>query len=259
MLIRWLRNRRRRALLAQPFPTAWIDVLQANVLLYSSFGTSEQERIRDYLRVFVAEKHWEGCGGLEMIDEVRVTIAAQVAILVLGLDEQLFRRVQSILVYPALYVAPGRTTNHAGLVEEESSARAGEAWYRGPVILSWPEVLSGGRLETDGRNVVFHEFAHQLDMLNDRSVDGMPPLPTAEQSRRWAEVIGLHYRQLVHACERGQPTLLDCYGATSLAEFFAVATETFFMLPDALRHYHPALYAILRDFYRQDRAAGTEG
>src|SRR5258707_1264 len=141
MLLRWLRNRRRRALLGQPFPPAWDDVLRHNVRLAASLTADEQARVRDYVRVFVAEKHWEGCGGLEITDEIRVTIAAQVAILVLGFDKQYFERVLSILVYPAAYVAPGKTsTNQAGVVLEGDSARQGEAWYRGPVILSWPQV-----------------------------------------------------------------------------------------------------------------------
>jgi Mlc titration factor MtfA (ptsG expression regulator) len=242
-------------LLGQPFPPAWHEVLQRNVWLYAWLTADEESRVRNYVRIFVAEKHWEGCGGLELTDEVRVTIAAQVAILVLGLPEQYFSRVLSILVYPTAYVAPGRTMTRGGIVLEGASAREGEAWYRGPVILSWHDVLAGSRQETPGHNVVLHEFAHQLDMLNGQIVDGVPPLETREQYDRWTEVFDLHYRQLVRDCEHGHATLLDCYGATSPAEFFAVATETFFTRPHALQHRHPDLYAILGMFYRQNPTA----
>ena len=239
----------------QPFPPAWDNVLRTNVRIFDSLTAEERAQVRDYIRVFVAEKHWEGCGGLEMTDEVRVTIAGLVAILVLGLAEQYFTRVLSILVYPTAYVAPGKTMAKVGVVLEGDSARAGEAWYRGPVILSWDEVLAGGRQETHGRNVVFHEFAHQLDMLNGQNVDGTPPMESQEQYQRWVEVLGTDYRHLVDACEHGHSTLLDCYGATSLAEFFAVATEVFFTRPHAFEHRHPKLYAILGEFYRQNPTA----
>lgn len=254
MLLRWLRTRRRRALLAQPFPGEWRDTLEANVSHYRRLTADEQARVRNYVRVFVTEKNWEGCGGLEMTDEVRVTIAGQVAILVLALSEQYFDHVLSILVYPTAYVAPGQSINAGGIVLEGDSSRLGEAWYRGPVILSWNDVLAGGRQTNHGRNVVFHEFAHQLDMLNGRTVDGTPPLETVDEARRWTTVMNQHYRQLVEDCEVGRETVLDCYGATSLSEFFAVATESFFERPIPLLERHPALYGIIHDFYRQEPA-----
>ena len=255
MFFRWLKNRRRRALIGEPFRPSWLDVLRHNVRLYAALTADEQATVRNYVRVFVAEKHWEGCGGLEMTDEIRVTIAAHVAILVLGFGEQYFDRVLSILVYPTAYVAPGRTIGASGVVLEGDSFREGETWYRGPIVLAWSDVLAGGREERHGSNVVLHEFAHQLDMLNGRNVDGTPPLETDEQYRRWNEVFDDHYRRLVDDCQQGHPTLLDCYGATSPAEFFAVASEMFFMRPQALEHRHPELYAIFSEFYRQQPAA----
>jgi Mlc titration factor MtfA (ptsG expression regulator) len=254
MFFRWLKERRRRTILAAPFPVPWLDVLKHNVHTYGRLSADEQGRVRNYVQVFVAEKNWEGCGGLVMTDEVRVTIAAQAAILVLGLDEQYFDRVLSILVYPSAYVAPGKRISEGGIVSEGESARLGEAWYRGPVIFSWTDVLAGGRHETHG-NVVYHEFAHQLDMLNGQYVDGTPPLETADQDRRWLDTTNTEYERLVHDCERGRHTLIDCYGATNRAEFFAVSTETFFTRPHALKHKHPALYALLQEVYRQDPGA----
>lgn len=246
----WLRKHRRRALTAEPFPAAWLDVLRQNVRTYELLSDDEQRHVREYVQVFVAEKHWEGCGGLTMTDEVRVTVAAQAAILVLGLAEQYFDAVLSILVYPAAYVAPGKSVLGGGVVAESDSARLGEAWYRGPVIFSWTDVLAGGR-QTGRGNVVYHEFAHQLDMLNGNA-DGTPPLETAEQDRRWLATTDEEFHRLTHECRHGHHTLIDCYGATNRAEFFAVTTETFFTRPHAMRHRHPQLYALMSEVYRQD-------
>ena len=169
MLLRWLRRRRRRKLLAQPFPQEWSVFLDRNVHFFRHLGTQARNKLRDDLRVLVAEKHWEGCLDFQVTDEVKVTIAAQAALLLLEWKEQYFDNVQSILVYPTAYVAPDTTIMPGGIVVEGKSAREGEAWYRGPVILSWDDVLGGGRREHDGHNVVFHEFAHQLDMQNGRT------------------------------------------------------------------------------------------
>jgi Mlc titration factor MtfA (ptsG expression regulator) len=258
MFLRWWKRRRRRRYLSQPFPETWNAVLHKNVWQYQGLAEPEQVHVRDYVQIFVAEKHWEGCGGFSITDEVQVTIAAQVGILVLGLPGQFFEPVQSILVYPDAFVAPDTTITRAGVVLEGGSPRTGEAWYRGPIILSWADVVDGGRGPNWGENLVFHEFAHQLDMLNGHIADGVPPMTSPEQYRRWADVMASNYRRLVQACEKGHQTLLDSYGTTSVSEFFAVATETFFQLPRAMQRDYPALYEILRDFYQQDPAARTD-
>ena len=141
-----------------------------------------------------------------------------------------------------------------GLVMEGPSQRLGEAWYRGPVVLSWDAANPDGRHSSDGTNLVFHEFAHQLDML-DRSIDGTPPLGSREQYERWQEVMSAEFERLVDASERGEATLLDQYGATDPAEFFAVATECFFERPLPMRRRHPQMYEVMREYYRQDPAA----
>jgi hypothetical protein len=255
VIFRWLRNARRRRLWAQPFPEQWQAILERNVRLYRQLTAGEQAKIRDDLRVFVAEKNWEGCGGLTLTDEIRVTIAAQISILVLGFQQQYFRNVLSILIYPNAYIAPDQTITRAGVVLEGDSARSGEAWYRGPVILSWADALAGARGHSGGDNLVFHEFAHQLDMLNGRTANGTPSMQSADQYHRWTETMTEHYNGLLYDCQHGQHTLLDCYGATDLSEFFAVATETFFERPSAMQRRHPKLYDILREFYRQAPAA----
>lgn len=256
-MFRWLKIHRRKKLLAEPFPEAWRRTIEHNVRLYGTLTADEQARVRSYVQVFAAEKNWEPCAGLIMTDEIRVTIAAQVGILVLGLSPiEYFDHVLSVLVYPDTYVAEQSQTYHGGgVIEESDSARLGEAWYRGPVILAWGDVLKESRGERPGRNVTLHEFAHQLDMLNGRDTDGTPPLETADQDRRWLEVLNRRYRELVEACEQGRPTTLDCYGATNTAEFFAVATEQFFERPAVMQRRLEDLYGLFREFYRQDPAS----
>jgi Mlc titration factor MtfA (ptsG expression regulator) len=254
MLFSWLQRRRRRKILAQPFPAAWERHLRRNVAHYRYLSAAEQARLRDDLRIFIAEKSWEGCGGLQITDEIKVTIAAQACLLVLGLEHNYFDRVQSILVYPRGYRAP----DQAGEEDQKYwSGRLGEAHYRGPVVLSWEEVLHDGRHPT-GNNLIIHEFAHQLDML-DGVINGTPPLRDEDQARRWHDVMTAEYDRLIEESERGQATLLDEYGTTNEAEFFAVATECFFERPVALARRHPQLYSLLREYYHQDPAARCAG
>jgi Mlc titration factor MtfA (ptsG expression regulator) len=255
MFFRWWKRRRRRRLIERPFPQEWLDLLHRNVYLYRFLSEPETARVRAYLQIFLAEKNWEGCGGLAMTDEIRVTIAAQVALLVLGLNDQYFDRVQSVLVYPDAYVSPETTFTPSGIVLEGETASEGEAWYRGPIVLSWSDVLAGAQDENDGHNLVFHEFAHQLDMLNGDVADGIPPMDSTEQYERWTEVMKQTQRLLVRDCERGRAKVLDCYGTTDLSELFAVATEAFFQRPGDLRHHHADLYESLRGYYRQDPAS----
>ncbi|MCP4189133.1 MAG: zinc-dependent peptidase [Planctomycetaceae bacterium] len=252
MFSSWLKRRRRQQIISQPFPAEWDLVLRQNVKQFGMLTDQEQNQVRNTLAVFVAEKHWEGCGGLTISDEVKVTISALIAILVLGLDEQYFEYVLSILVYPDAYVASGKHVVEGGFIVEGDSAREGEAWYRGPVILSWSDVLLSGRGNSRGHNLVFHEFAHQLDMLNGRVADGIPPLESPAEMKDWEQLIHRTYRQLCERCSEGQPTVFDCYGATNIAEFFAVATETFFEKPQQFQRHHEELYGIFRSYYRQD-------
>jgi Mlc titration factor MtfA (ptsG expression regulator) len=254
MILSWFQRRRRRKLLAEPFPQEWLEYLRRNVSHYGFLSETEQSRLRDDLRIFITEKHWEGCGGLTMTDEIKVTIAAQACLLLLGLKHNYFERVQSILVYPSGYRVKGEQVGRDGLIHERGEGRLGEAWYRGPVILAWDEVRYDAQNPGQGQNLVFHEFAHQLDML-DGQIDGTPPLETPEQYQRWREVMTAEYEQLIRASELGRATLLDQYGTTDEGEFFAVATECFFERPVALQRRHPRLYEILRDYYHQDPAA----
>jgi hypothetical protein len=234
-------------LLAEPFPRGWLDILKRNVRQYRLLSRAEQAELRDRVRVFVAEKNWVGCAGVEVDDEMKVTIAAQACLLVLAIaHEYHYERIRSILVYPDTYVHP---PGHRGWGHDEAAIE-GEYWHRGPVVVSWTNTRESPE---HGGNLVFHEFAHHLDDV-DGEMDGTPPLESGEQTRRWEDVVGREFNRLVRSSARGQATLLDRYGATNRAEFFAVATECFFERPVALRQRHAELYQVLQDFYRQDPA-----
>ena len=234
MIFTWLKRWRRGRLLETPFPDAWLAYLAANVPYYPLLASEEQEKLRRDLRVFIAEKRWEGCGGLVLDDEMKVTIAAQACLLTLARDEDDYRVVQSILVYPNEYAVPHQTRLQDTFSIVGQSTRLGEAWYRGPVILSWADVRESSRHLGDGRNLVWHEFAHQLDML-DREIDGTPPLENRAQYRQWTAVMTAEHERLRASAEAGQPTLLDPYGTQNEAEFFAVVTECFFDRPVEMR------------------------
>jgi len=255
MFFHWWTRRKRRKLLATPFPNAWRAVLQENVAAYARLTTAEQKRIDEYLLVFIPEKNWEGCNGLAMTPEIQVTVAAGVGLLTLGFDGEYFDQVQSILVYPEAYVAREQTPVAPWVVLEGQSAREGEAWHRGPVVLSWPDVLADARHDSDGHNLVLHEFAHQIDMLNGGTADGIPPMASVDQYQRWTAALERDFQRLRYACEAGRRTLLGDYATKNKAEFFAVATEVFFELPHELRDEHGELYDLFREFYKQDPAA----
>ncbi len=252
MIFSWLRERRRRKILSLPFPGEWLVYLDRNVAHYRHLSPTDQARLRDKLRIFVVEKNWEGCGGLTLTDEMKVTVAAQASLMALELPGDPFRAVLSILIYPAGYAVPEERWHHGWSIQRES-ARLGESWYRGPVILSWAEIADESRHPGQGNNLIWHEFAHQIDML-DRSTNGTPPLETREARQQWHDVMTAEFKQLRRDAHDGRATLLDKYGAESEAEFFAVATECFFDAPVELRHRHPRLYELLADYYRQDPA-----
>ncbi len=250
----WWTKRKHAHILEAPFPAEWKAILARNVPLVSRLEAAERKALENRVQIFVAEKRFEGCGGLEVTDEMRVTIAGQACILVLHIDEEedLFPTVESVLVYPSGYRATG-VVQPGGIVVDES-ARAGEAWQQGAVVLAWDEVL---RAAHDPRhNLVMHEFAHALDQ-EDGSADGAPLLPVRAMYGPWARVLGAEYADLVQEFQSGHRTSIDPYGATNPAEFFAVVTEAFFGRPRELRRTHPALYDQLKAFYRQDPASRT--
>lgn len=253
---RWKRARRDR-LRQRPFPAEWRGVLERSLPLYRRLPDAERERLHGHVQVFLDEKSFEGCGGLALTDEIRVTIAAQACLLLLNMeDADYYSRLRSILVYPSTMVPAYAHRAAHGTLTSEPQPVLGESWGHGTVILSWDSVRSGASAVDDGRNVVFHEFAHQLDQ-EDGDADGTPPLESFSAFLTWGRVMQEHYAKLRRAAEQGRPTLLDEYGATNPAEFFAVATECFFEKPLQLKRKHPALYEELAAYYRLDPSAWT--
>jgi Mlc titration factor MtfA (ptsG expression regulator) len=254
MFFTWMKRRRRRSLRAARLPEAWREILLANVHHYRRLPGPLQRRLEDQAKVFVAEKWWEGCEGLEITEEIKVTIAGNACLLLLGSDDDYycFDRVQTVLVYPRRYIQRPPRQPRAGVVTDMTpQVDLGVSWHRGPVTLSWPDALRGGQGRDRRGNVVIHEFAHKLDELNGET-EGVPPLPDAELERRWRPTMQREYEQLEHAVEEGFDTPLDPYGLTNLAEFFAVATESFFEHSEELQSQRPELYELLREFYRLD-------
>jgi Mlc titration factor MtfA (ptsG expression regulator) len=248
----FLKQRRRRWLQAQPFPKEWLVTIRRNVLFFHRLSASDKAELLGHTQVFLAEKRFEGCDGLEITDEVRVTIAAQACLLLLHRKTDYFPRLLTILVYPSTYLAEDRRHVHGHVWQEGKMARLGETGrWLDAIVLAWDAVKSGAADPSDGKNVVLHEFAHQLDYEN-YAEDGAPALATRDQRLSWQEVMRGEFASLRAADETGIPTLLDTYGATNPAEFFAVSTEAFFERPRALRARHPKLYAELRSYFHQD-------
>ena len=246
-------KRRRQRLRTQSFPSAWLTIIEKNVSFYNHLPQADQQELQAHIQVFLAEKLFEGCGGLELTDEIKVTIAAQACLLLLHRETDYYPRLITILVYPHAYLAKGAVSIGGGAVLESETARLGEAWKDGLVVLSWDDVRQGASDLHDGHNVVLHEFAHQLDQ-QDGSADGAPILERRSQYVTWARVLSEEYEQLRRDAEHGRTNVLDEYGATNLAEFFAVATECFFEKPIPLRRKHRQLYEELKEYYRQDPA-----
>jgi Mlc titration factor MtfA (ptsG expression regulator) len=252
----FLKNRRRAALRAAPLPqTSW-DMITRNVPYACTLDVETQRELGGLVQIFLAEKHFEGCGGLELSDEIRVTIAAQACILLLHRDNDVYPGLDTILVYPHAYrpqTPPARWVRPGTVVTEEG--RAGEmSWKQGLIVLAWDHVKTETHVLPAGSNVVLHEFAHQIDG-EDGAMDGAPPLSTRARYKRWAEVLGEEYADLSRRLHAGAESDIRAYGATNPREFFAVVTEKFFEEPAEMKRLHPALYGELALFYKQDPAA----
>jgi MtfA peptidase len=256
-------GRRRRRRERGPFPEAWELLLRKNVPAYLELSPEEQRRLRLDVQDFLARKRFEGCGGQEITDEVRVTVAGQGCRLLLGWDEHDgFAHVEAVLVYPAEFQVPDEDEGEG---EEGQGGPVvgllGQAVYRGPVILAWDSVMAASREGPGAFNVVLHEFAHQIDFAGQDLADATRP-GHEERLRRYRAVMDREYAALVEAAKADRETLLDHYGATDSLEFFAVATEAFFECPVEVRAQHPELYEVLCELYdqrpaeRAERAAG---
>jgi Mlc titration factor MtfA (ptsG expression regulator) len=248
-LARWLSTRLGRAR-ARPLPAGWADRVATVMPAFSRLTVTERDKLLRDMRDLLSTRTWEGAGGLALTDEIRLTIAAQACLLTLGFEGDPYPSLHTILVYPSTFVpaSPFSWTARGRTGREEPTL--GESWTDGVIVLAWDEAAAGGAGPDDGENVVLHEFAHQLDR-GDGEMDGVPRIAAADY-RAWAAVIKREYRSLERAAREGRPDVLDEYGATDPAEFFAVATETFFERPGELEQERPELYDALRRYYRQD-------
>ncbi|MEN1729243.1 MAG: M90 family metallopeptidase [Pseudomonadota bacterium] len=248
----WLRwkHYRREQQFAQPLPPEWLTIIQRNVPLYERLPAELKPRLHGNVQVFLRDMEFQGFHGQEIDDEVRLTIAANACMLLLNRPGQFYTNFSSIYVYPSTFISSQE--DYDGVVMSISeSHRLGESWMRGPVVLAWDSVRHGTVDVHDGHNVVLHEFAHKIDDM-DGAVDGAPSLDDAAHYERWAEVMKREFEDHVKRVKRELPTVIDPYGATNPAEFFAVLTETFYEEPNDLNQHHPNLYAEMKRFYGLD-------
>jgi Mlc titration factor MtfA (ptsG expression regulator) len=258
VILALLKQRRRRWLRAQPFPKNWRQIIERNLAFFQRLSVNDQVELLGHIQAFLAEKRFEGCGGLELTDEIVVTIAAQACLLLLHRKTDYFPDLLTILVYPSTYLVEEKRHVEGPVWEEGAMHRQGETGHRmGSMVLAWDAAKAGAMDSSDGKNVVLHEFAHQLDYENG-AVDGAPAFASREQQFSWGEVMRTEFASLRSAEDIGIPTLLDTYGASNPAEFFAVATEAFFERPRALRSCHPKLYAELQCYFHQNPVEYSE-
>lgn len=247
----WLLARRRARLRARPFPSPWRQVLQ-RLPFVQRLPADLQLQLKAHIQVFLAEKPFIACGGIDLTDTMRVTIAAQACLLLLGRDAGYFHSLRQILVYPGPFVVERSQPVGAGVMQDLRQVLSGESWSQGQIVLSWQDVQSGVADPDDGRNVVIHEFAHQLDQEGGQA-NGAPTLGSRRFYRDWSTVLGNEFAALQQRVAAGEVGgLLSDYGAVNPGEFFAVASEAFFEQAQRMAQEHPALFEQLRRYYRVD-------
>ena len=237
--------------LAAPFPAEWVAILERNISVYGNLPDELRRQLRGLIKQFLHQKHFSGAGGLEITDEIRLTIAAEACMLLLNRPTGVYPSLRYIIVYPAAFVVERPHAMAGGVVGNSRVGVLGESWSNGKVILAWDDVLRGSANFVDGHNVVLHEFAHQLDS-EDGSADGAPILAGCNCMRTWAATLSGEFEELQRDAWEGRRSLMDHYGATNPVEFFAVATETFFEKPRQMAEHHAELFDVLRTYYRVD-------
>jgi Mlc titration factor MtfA (ptsG expression regulator) len=243
----------RKQILRKPFPKSWLDIVARRLTFFEKLSPDEQQQLKGLIQLFLAKKKFFGCNGLTINNEIRVTIAAEACLLLLNRSTSVYSRLKYILVYPTAFKTGHEHYNPDGTVSHGIKGLLGQSWHHGKIILSWDDVTYGAENIHDGHNVSLHEFAHQLDSETG-STNGAPLLgKNACQS--WAQILSEEYTELNQALERQHKTVMDSYGATNPAEFFAVVTETFFEKPKQLAKRHPELFTELQKFYRVDPRA----
>lgn len=242
------KNIRRNKVASIPFPHEWRLILRKNLPFFYKMPSDLQLQLKDKMQIFLSEKIFVGREGQQITDEVRVTIAAQACMLLLNRKTDFYPFLKTIVVYPAAFITRHNQYHGSGIQSNEPRVLLGESWNRGQVILSWRDSAAGGVDFNDGHNLVIHEFAHQLDGESGVT-NGAPPLSSKQSYTYWSQVLSYEYENLKRQSYAGEPTLLDTYGATNPAEFFAVASEVFFEKPQQLESQHPQLYHQLKTYY----------
>jgi Mlc titration factor MtfA (ptsG expression regulator) len=250
----YLKNKKRQKLRDEATPAEWPVWIDNNFAMWKHIPEDDRREILSHINVFLNEKSFEGCNGLEITDEIKVTIAAQACLFLLHRKHDYYPSLHSILVYPEPFLTATEEVDEAGVVTEVVKDQAGQTWERGSLVLAWDEVIEGGRDLEDGFNVVLHEFAHQLDLENGE-IDGVPRLEGKGQYKRWIDIFSNAYETFCNDIDRGKATFLDPYGDEHPSEFFAVAVESFFEEPRDFQRAHPDLYDVMKDYFSQDPAA----
>jgi len=253
----WVPRLRLKRALAVPFPPEWVAILERNIAIYRKLPMPLRLQLRLLIKQFLHQKHFSGAGGLVVTDEMRVTIAAQACMLQLNRSGGLYSRLKYIILYPSAFVVSRQESDDSGVVSHGRKGLLGESWQTGKVILAWDNVLHGARNFVDGHNVVLHEFTHQLDSETG-SANGAPLLAGESSYRSWAAALSDEFESLQKDVRRGRRSLLDHYGASNPAEFFAVATEAFFEKPRQMKKHHRDLFDVLKAYYRIDPEDWTE-
>jgi len=245
----WSRRQTRSRLLATELSDEQRVIVDRQVPLTRRLPVELRSKLEGKISLFLDQIQFIGCNGLEVTEEMRLSIVAQACLLVVNTDTW-YENLHTILIYPGAFKSK-RSRRSGYVVTEREIVRTGESWARGPVILSWQHAQEGAVNDHDGHNVVFHEFAHQIDDLSGRT-DGVPNLGNDQNISVWAKAFMEAYRRHVHHIEHERRTLLDAYGAEGPEEYFAVAVEAFFERPAALRHAEPAVYEQLSKLFRLD-------
>lgn len=247
----WNARKVKQALLAKPLTNQQRNILKEAVPLYARVPIELREKLDGKINLFLHQVEFHGCNGLDVTEEMQLTIAAQACILIANKD-MWYKNLRTILIYPGAFQSR-RATRDGYIITEKTTVRIGESWSRGPVILSWAHASEGAFMDTDGHNVVLHEFAHQIDDLSGYT-NGVPILSPDQKFDNWAHAFNAAYARLVEDVESGRKTVLDPYGATAPEEFFAVVVELFFERPLDLKTEEPEIYAQLQQFFQLEPA-----
>jgi Mlc titration factor MtfA (ptsG expression regulator) len=245
------RAHQRSKVKSMPFKKEWRKIIQKRMPYFRQMPADLQLQLKDHIQVFLAEKNFIGCNGVKITDEIKITIAAQACLLILNRKTDYYGKLQTILVYPRAFIKEQQNINSDGVQYTNTQALAGESWDFGKVVLSWQDTVDGAQIPDDGRNVVIHEFAHQLDQENGKA-NGAPMLDKDHSYQCWSEVFSAQFKILQQQALSGMPSLFDHYGATNPAEFFAVASEVFFEQSRSLYQAYPSLYCQLKQYYQVD-------